>query len=258
VTKSILSNIVADKKKEVAKRKREMSLAALRARTKNRPARDFAAALKGSELKLIAEVKKASPSKGVMVTDFDHLKLARTYENNGAAAISVLTDEKYFQGKIEYLSEISREVSIPVLRKDFIIDKYQLYESAAYGADAVLLITAVLTPEQLESFLKLSKTLQLDCLVEVHDEKEVFKALLAGAEIIGINNRDLATFNVNTDTTRRLRMLVPQSQIVVSESGIHTKEDVRKMQECKVNAVLVGEALVTAPDIAARMKEMLS
>ena len=235
-----------------------MSLAALRARTKNRPARDFAAALKGSELKLIAEVKKASPSKGVMVTDFDHLKLARTYENNGAAAISVLTDEKYFQGKIEYLSEISRVVSIPVLRKDFIIDKYQLYESAAYGADAVLLITAVLTPEQLESFLKLSKTLQLDCLVEVHDEKEVFKALLAGAEIIGINNRDLATFNVNTDTTRRLRMLVPQSQIVVSESGIHTKEDVRKMQECKVNAVLVGEALVTAPDIPARMKEMLS
>ena len=235
-----------------------MSLAALRARTKNRPARDFAAALKGSELKLIAEVKKASPSKGVMVTDFDHLKLARTYENNGAAAISVLTDEKYFQGKIEYLSEISRVVSIPVLRKDFIIDKYQLYESAAYGADAVLLITAVLTPEQLESFLKLSKTLQLDCLVEVHDEKEVFKALLAGAEIIGINNRDLATFNVNTDTTRRLRMLVPQSQIVVSESGIHTKEDVRKMQECKVNAVLVGEALVTAPDIPVRMKELLS
>jgi indole-3-glycerol phosphate synthase len=258
VTKSILNNIVADKKKEVAKRKRETPLAELRTRIKNRPTRDFAAALAGSELKLIAEVKKASPSKGVMVVNFDPLKLAKTYEKNGAAAISVLTDEKYFQGKIEYLSEISREVSIPVLRKDFIIDKYQLYESAAYGADAVLLITAVLTPEQLESFLKLSKNLYLDCLVEVHDEKEVFKALLAGAEIIGINNRDLATFNVNTDTTRRLRMLVPQRQIVVSESGIHTKDDIKKMRECKVNAVLVGEALVTAPDIPSRIKELLS
>jgi indole-3-glycerol phosphate synthase len=258
VTKSILNDIVADKKKEVAKRKREIPLSELRERAKKRRPRDFAAALKGRELKLIAEVKKASPSKGVMVADFDPVGLAKIYASNGAAAISVLTDEKYFQGNIEYLEEIRDKVDVALLRKDFIIDKYQVYESAAYGADAILLITSILTPEQLEGLLKLGRRLQLSCLVEVHDEKEVFKALLAGAEIIGINNRDLATFKVDTDTTRRLRMLVPQTQIVVSESGIQDKTDVKKMRECKVNAVLVGKALVTAADIPAKMKELLS
>jgi indole-3-glycerol phosphate synthase len=186
------------------------------------------------------------------------LRLAKIYAENGAAAISVLTDEKYFQGKLEYLAAISNEVNIPVLRKDFILDKYQVYESVVHGADAILLITAILTPEQLEGLLKLSKSLNLSCLVEVHDEKEMFKALLAGAEIIGINNRDLATFKVDINTTRRLRMLVPQEQIVVSESGMHDKNDIKKMRECKINAVLVGEALVTAGDINAKMKELLS
>jgi indole-3-glycerol phosphate synthase len=258
VTSSILNSIVADKKKEVAKRKREIPLSEMKARAGGRQPRDFAAALKGKEMKLIAEVKKASPSKGVLVAGFNPLKLAKTYAGNGAAAVSVLTDAKYFHGNIDYLAAISQEVPVPVLRKDFIIDKYQVYESAAYGADAVLLITAVLIVEQLESLLKLSKSLRLSCLVEVHDEKEMFKALLAGAEIIGINNRDLATFKVDIDTTRRLRMLVPQELVVVSESGIHTKEDMKKMRECKVDAVLVGEALVTAPDIPAKMRELLS
>jgi indole-3-glycerol phosphate synthase len=258
VTNSILNDIVADKKKEITRKKRETPLTVMIERAKNRRPRDFAAALKGKELKLIAEVKKASPSKGVLVTDFDPLRLAKIYAENGAAAISVLTDEKYFQGKLEYLAAISHEVNIPVLRKDFILDKYQVYESVVHGADAILLITAILTPEQLEGLLKLSKSLNLSCLVEVHDEKEMFKALLAGAEIIGINNRDLATFSVDINTTRRLRMLVPQEQIVVSESGIHDKNDIKKMRECKVNAVLVGEALVTAGDIKTKMKELLS
>jgi indole-3-glycerol phosphate synthase len=257
-TKTILDKIVADKKQEVGQKKRSTPLSLLKERIAQQKPLDFAAALRGSGLRLIAEVKKASPSKGLLCPDFKPVEMAQTYERNGAAAISVLTEEKHFQGSLEHLAAIREKVSIPLLRKDFIFDEYQVYESVAYGADAILLIMAILDQEKLEEFLTLSDNLRLDCLVEVHNEDELFKALLAGAEIIGINNRDLGTFKVDTNTTRRLRMLIPQEQIVVSESGINNKDDMKKMRECKVNAVLIGEALVTAKDIPSKMKELMS
>jgi indole-3-glycerol phosphate synthase len=254
---TILDKIVADKKEEVKRAKGSTPLAVLKERTGKRERRDFAGAVRGKGLKLIAEVKKASPSKGVLLPDFKPVELAQTYEHNGAAAISVLTEVKYFQGSLEHLKAIREKVNIPLLRKDFIFDEYQIYESVAYGADAVLLITATLEKETLEALLKLGENLKLDCLVEVHNEEELTQALLAGAKIIGINNRNLNTFMTNTDTTRRLRMLIPEEVIVVSESGINTSKDIKKMQECRVDAVLVGEALVTAKDIPAKMKELM-
>jgi len=256
--KTILDKIVADKKQEVGQKKRSVPLSLLKERIAQQKPLDFAAALRGNGLRLIAEVKKASPSKGLLCPDFKPVEMAQTYERNGAAAISVLTEEKHFQGSLEHLAAIREKVNIPLLRKDFIFDEYQVYESAAYGADAILLITAILSEEKLEEFLTLSDNLRLDCLVEVHNEDELCKALLAGAEIIGINNRDLGTFKVDTNTTRRLRMLIPAEKIVVSESGINNKDDIKKMKECKVNAVLVGEALVTAKDIPTKMKELMS
>jgi indole-3-glycerol phosphate synthase len=253
---TMLDRIVAEKRQEVRQRKRSLPLSALKERISRQPL-DFAAALRGDRLKLIAEVKKASPSRGVICPDFDPVALAQTYALHGAAAISVLTEVNYFQGSLLHLTAIREAVSVPLLRKDFIFDPYQVYESAAFGADALLLITAILRPEQLEELLALSRSLDLGCLVEVHNEDEMFKALLAGAEIIGINNRDLSTFLVDTNTTRRLRRLIPEGQIVVSESGIKDRDDIRKMKECQVNAVLVGEALVTADDIPAKMKELM-
>jgi indole-3-glycerol phosphate synthase len=258
MAKTILNQIVADKREAVKLKKRGTSLAALKERIAQQKPLDFAGALRGNGLKLIAEVKKASPSKGLLCPDFKPVELAETYERNGAAAISVLTEEKHFQGSLQYLADIREKVNIPLLRKDFIFDEYQIYESAAYGADAILLIAAILEKETLEAFLELASSLKISCLVEVHDEEELFKAMLAGAEIIGINNRDLNTFKVDTNTTRRLKMLIPAENIVVSESGINSKDDIKKMKECKVNAVLVGEALVTAKDIPAKMKELLA
>jgi indole-3-glycerol phosphate synthase len=255
---SILENIVNDKKLEVEQKKRLLPLSALKERIAQYKPIDFAAALTGSDVSLIAEVKKASPSKGVLCEDYDPVKLAVTYARNGAAAISVLTESKYFQGRLKHLVDIREKVNIPLLRKDFIFEEYQVYESAAYGADAMLLIASMLNPGQLTELLEISHNIGLFCLVEVHNEEELKTALLAGAQIIGINNRDLNTFEVNIDTTRRLRLLIPQQYIVVSESGITCKDDMKKMRECKVNAVLVGEALVTADDIPARMKELIA
>jgi indole-3-glycerol phosphate synthase len=255
---SILENIVNDKKLEVEQKKRLLPLSALKERIAQYKPIDFAAALTGSDVSLIAEVKKASPSKGVLCEDYDPVKLAVTYARNGAAAISVLTESKYFQGRLKHLVDIREKVNIPLLRKDFIFEEYQVYESAAYGADAMLLIASMLNPGQLTELLEISHNIGLFCLVEVHNEEELKTALLAGAQIIGINNRDLNTFEVNIDTTRRLRLLIPQQYIVVSESGISSKDDMKKMRECKVNAVLVGEALVTADDIPARMKELIA
>jgi len=254
---TILDKIIADKKEEVELVKSRTPLATLKERIARRKPRDFKGALQGNGLKLIAEVKKASPSKGVLCPDFKPVEIAKAYEQSGAAAISVLTETKYFQGYLDYLTAIREEVNIPLLRKDFIFDEYQIYESAAYGADAILLIASILSQEEIEKFLKLSKSLKLSCLVEVHNEAELLKAMLAGAKIIGINNRNLETFKVDTDITRRLRMMIPSEDIVVSESGINSKDDIKKMKECKVNAVLVGEALVTAKDIPAKIKELM-
>jgi indole-3-glycerol phosphate synthase len=255
---AILEKILADKKQEVEQRKRFLPLAALKERLAQYKPLDFAGALAGKGVKLIAEVKKASPSRGVLCPDFDPVALATTYARNGAAAVSVLTEAAHFQGSLKDLAAIREKVNIPLLRKDFIYDEYQVYESAAFGADALLLIVAILSPEQLQTLLELSQSLELDCLVEVHNEEELLTALLADAKIIGINNRDLNTFEVDTNTTRRLRLLIPGENIVVSESGIRNRDDMKKMKECRVDAVLVGEALVTAGDIPARIKELMS
>lgn len=254
----ILDKIIADKKHEVDQKKRSLPVSTLKERiARRKEPLDFASALSRDSLKLIAEVKKASPSRGVLCPDFNPVALAKTYARGGAAAISVLTEVNHFQGSLEYLTAIREEVSIPLLRKDFIFDQYQIYESAACGADALLLIVAILSQEQLEELLALSRSLGLGCLVEVHNENEVEKALLGGTEIIGINNRDLSTFTVDINTTRRLRPLIPEGRIVVSESGINNRDDIKKIREWGVNAVLVGEALVTASNIPTKMEELI-
>jgi indole-3-glycerol phosphate synthase len=253
---TILDKIVADKKRDVAEQKRRVPLSVLRERAAGNKPRDFKAALSGDGLKLIAEIKKASPSKGLLCPDFRPVETARAYEQSGAAAISVLTESRYFQGGLGDLTAVRESVRLPLLRKDFIFDEYQVYETAAAGADALLLIAAILTSKQLAGLLELSHRLGLACLVEVHDEGEAEKALQSGAEIIGINNRDLKTFKVDIETTHRLRPLVPRDRIVVSESGISSPDAVQKLKAWGVNAALVGEALVTTPDIPTRIKEL--
>jgi len=218
---------------------------------------DFGLALDGDHIRLIAEVKRSSPSRGVLCPDFKPVELAKSYAQGGAAAISVLTEANYFEGSIDYLAAIREEVRLPLLRKDFIFDPYQVYESSAYGADALLLIVAILNQEQLEELISLSHSLGLRCLVEVHNEDEVERALLSQAKIIGINNRDLDTFTIDINTTHRLRPLIPRQLIVVSESGISSRSDVEKLKGWGVNVVLVGEALVTASDIQNKMRELI-
>ncbi len=224
------------------------------------PPMDFASALQGDRIQLIAEVKKASPSKGIIRSDFNPVEIAQTYAGNGASAISVLTEAKYFQGSLYYVKDIREALGdkkLPLLRKDFLSDPYQIYESRAYGADALLLIVAILTPEKLEELLELSHELGMSCLVEVHNEAELEIALRSQAGIIGINNRDLSTFAVDITTTKRLRPLIPADRIVVSESGIKNRSDMVKLRQWGVDAVLIGESLMSAPDIAAKMKELL-
>ncbi len=249
---------MADKKEELKQRKKALPVPELELQISRRSGTlDFASALKTDGVGLIAEVKKASPSRGVLRPDFNPIMLARIYAENGAAAISVLTEEKYFQGNLDHLAEIREEVNIPLLRKDFIFDLYQVYESRAYGADALLLIVAILEPEQLSELLSLSHRLGLSCLVEVHNESEIEKALRSGAQIIGINNRDLSTLSVDINDTQRLRALIPEGRIVVSESGISCRRDMENLKNLGVNAALVGEALLTADDITTKMRELL-
>ena len=224
------------------------------------PPLDFAAALYGEDVRLIAEVKKASPSRGVIRHDFDPVAIAKTYAENGAAAISVLTEQKHFQGSLDYLRDIKAELGdiVPLLRKDFIHDPYQVYQSRACGADTLLLIVAMLQPGQLDELLALSHQLGMSCLVEVHDENELSIAINSGARIIGINNRNLNTFEVDTAVTARLRPFILPDRIVVSESGIKDRNDMNTMRRLGVNAVLVGESLMSARNITACMKEFLA
>jgi indole-3-glycerol phosphate synthase len=220
----------------------------------------MAASLKGNGIKLIAEVKKASPSKGIIRPDFDPVDIARIYARNGAAAISVLTEEHHFQGSLQNLKRIRESgaaLNLPLLRKDFIHDPYQVYEARLYGADAILLIVAMLTPQKLEELLSLSHTLGMKCLVEVHTRPELDIALKSNARIIGLNNRDLHTFKVDLSVTGTLRPLIPPEHIVVSESGIQTRADISRLTEMGVDAVLIGEALTASADIAAKMRELL-
>ena len=257
----ILDEIVAKTRLELATRKRSIPLGELEKMAEAQsPAVDFASALRGEGVSLIAEVKKASPSRGVIRADFAPVEIARIYAEGGASAISVLTEPGYFMGSLNYLKDIKaalRSDKIPLLRKDFIFEPYQVYESKAYGADALLLIVAILTPAKLKLLLKLSHELGMSCLVEVHSEAELEIALGSGAKVIGINNRDLATFEVDLATTGRLRPLIPSDRIVVSESGITSRTDVEKLKDCGVNAMFIGGALMSAADIALKIKELL-
>lgn len=257
----ILDKIVADSRIELKRRQRRLPLAEVKRLASEQPATvDFAAALRGDRIRLIAEVKKASPSRGVIRSHFNPVEIAQIYAANGASVISVLTEPKYFQGNLNYLQDIRSGLGdrkLPLLRKDFIYDPYQIYESRAYGADGLLLIVAILTPEKLTELLNLSHELDMMCLVEVHNEAELEVALRSGAGIIGVNNRDLKTFIVDLTTTARLRPLIPPDRIVVSESGIQQRSDIEMLGRLGVDAVLIGESLMAANDIAARMKELL-
>lgn len=256
----LLDDIVAATKMAVAAHKRRLPLDKLiQLAEMQSPALDFAGALSGDGLKTIAEVKKASPSKGVIKTDFDPISIARSYARGGAAAISVLTEEKYFLGSLDYLKAIAGDLGEnrpPLLRKDFIVDPYQIYQARANGADAILLIVSVLSPSELTSLLELACTLGMAALIEAHNETEIETAISCGAKIIGINNRDLKTFKVDLKTTARLRPMVPNGRLVVSESGISTRADIEYLNHLGVNAALIGEALMTAPDIAHKLKEL--
>jgi indole-3-glycerol phosphate synthase len=256
-----LARILEEKAQEVEARKRSMPLRQLEGLIAEQSLPlDLASALKGDRVQLIAEIKRASPSRGLIRRDLDPVALARVYADNGAAAISVLTETQHFQGSLEDLAAIKPALDdrkIPLLRKDFIFDPYQIYESRAYGADSLLLIAAMLNDNQLHELLSLSHDLGMRCLVEVHNRAELERAILTQAKIIGINNRDLNTFEVDLTTTMQLRSLIPSDRIVVSESGIREQEDMQKLRQCGVDAVLIGEALAVADDVAAKIRELL-
>ncbi|MBT3363262.1 MAG: indole-3-glycerol phosphate synthase TrpC [Chloroflexi bacterium] len=254
----ILKKIVKDKKIEVQRLKVERPVATLeKLIAEQKPPLDFARALTGDKTSIIAEIKKASPSKGNLAPNLDHVAQAKLYQQGSAAAISVLTESKYFMGNINYLADIRDKVNIPILRKDFIFDAYQIYEARAYGADALLLIVAILEQTQLTDLIALARDLKLGCLIEVHDEYEMKRAADANAKIIGINNRDLKTFNVDINTTKRLLPLVPDGAKIVSESGIKNRSDIKTLNSWKVNAALIGESLVTASDALQKLKELV-
>ena len=216
----------------------------------------FEKALRKPEISFICECKKASPSKGVIAEDFPYLEIAKEYENAGADCISVLTEPKWFLGSDEYLGEIAKAVSIPCLRKDFTVSDYQIYEAKLLGAQAVLLICSILSAKQIKEYINICDALGISALVEAHDENEVKAAVNSGARIIGVNNRNLKDFTVDTDNSRRMRELVPKDIIFVSESGVQTAEDVQKLREIGADAVLIGETLMRADDKKAKLSEL--
>jgi len=254
----ILDDIVRDRRADLARTRAAVPLAALQQRPLfAAPRRDFAAALAARSRAIIAEVKKASPSRGVIRADFDPVAIASAYDAAGAAAISVLTEERYFQGHLDYLERIRAHVAAPLLRKDFVVDPYQLYEARAYGADAALLIVAILDDGALRELLFLAEELNLTPLVEVHDEGELQRALAAGATLVGINNRDLRTFHTTLATTEQLMASVPPGVRIVAESGIETPADLERLERVGVHAFLVGETLMRAADPGAKVRELL-
>lgn len=264
---NILNTIVEQKRIEIAKLpKRKITAGDLKTAIQKRgDCRDFAAALrkpKHGSVALIAEVKKASPSAGIICKDFDPVRIAKEYEAAGASCLSVLTDEKFFQGSLEYLKQIRASVKLPLLRKDFIIDERQILEAVEWGADAILLIVAILSDEQLKHFHCLAVEAGLAALVEVHDEAELKRALAIDADLIGVNNRDLKTFKVDLATTERLAAKIGKqklsSKILVAESGIHTFADVERLQRCGAKAILVGESLVKSGNIQGKVAELLT
>lgn len=254
-----LNKIVAEKQKELGQRQKNIPLAELEATIKQKPAPvDLAPALSGEGISLIGEVKRASPSRGALNPKLDPVALAKTYADCGAAAISVLTEEVYFKGSGQDLEAVKNALpNVPVLRKDFILKPYQVLEARAWGADAILLIVAILDDAMLKELITLSHQLDIQCLLEVHNEDELERALKCNTRLIGINNRNLDTLEVDLNVTQRLRPLIPAGRIAVSESGIKGRDDIQKLKDWGVDAVLIGEVLVTADDIPAKIKELL-
>lgn len=258
-TATVLEKILANTRLEVAARQSAVPLAAImHSAAAARAPRNFLAALSLDSVALIAEIKHASPSRGVLIDPFDPLALAQTYAANGAAAISILTDERFFQGHLEHLRAVRQVSPLPILRKDFMIDAYQIYESRAAGADAILLIVAALEDAQLQALHALAGSLGMAAVVEVHNAGELERTLGINPTAIGINNRDLKTFQVSTATTIQLAARIPAGVVIVAESGILHAADVRRMGAAGAHAVLVGEGLLQAPDIAARVREFSS
>ncbi|MBI3814428.1 MAG: indole-3-glycerol phosphate synthase TrpC [Nitrospinae bacterium] len=276
----MLSKIIKTKKEEIEYLKTKIPLSELKAKLRDmegtrgflnaispsptphlKGVRDAGEGEKNSRqpaTKIIAEIKKASPSKGIIREDFDPLKIAEIYQENGASAISVLTDKPFFLGDIEYLSKVKAVVTLPLLRKDFIIGEYQVFESRANGADAFLLIAAVLGKNQMEDYMSLGIEMGMSALIEVHTKEDIEKALSAGANLIGINNRDLSTFKVDIKTTEKLIQYIPDSVTVISESGIEKRDDIVYLQGIGADAFLIGEALMRERDIGEKLREFLS
>ena len=251
----ILEQIANDTKLRVKKEKEEYSLEEVKnkALSMKKGNFEFEKAINENDISFICEVKKASPSKGVIAESFPYVEIAKEYEKAGATCISVLTEPKYFMGSKQYLKEISENVSIPLLRKDFVIDEYMIYDAKIHGASCVLLICSLLDEMTLKKYIEICDELGLSALVEAHDEKEIKKALLAGARMIGVNNRDLKTFTIDINNSIRLRKFVPKDIIFVAESGIKTNEDIINLRKANVNAVLIGETFMRTEN----KKEML-
>jgi len=256
---TILDQIVESKHREIAAARARMPLEELEVQAAEAPpVRDFRAALAGpGPIQLIAEVKKASPSAGVIRADFDPIAIARTYQAHGAACLSILTDAPHFQGHLSYLARARAAVAIPLLRKDFLVDEYQVVEARMAGADAVLLIAEILDDARLSALLARARSLGMAALVELHDEANLPRVLAAGADLVGINNRDLRRFVTDLDLTLRLRDRIPPEVVLVAESGIRTRADVRRLEAAGVSAILVGETLMRAPDIGTAVEQLL-
>jgi len=256
----ILDDIVEYKKGELKKSSELIPLVELQLKLRNMqsPLDFYSTAIADSSLKVISEIKKASPSKGIICENFDPVKIAKSYEVNGASAISVLTDENFFQGSIDYLSQIRTVVNIPLLRKDFTIDPYQIYEARAHGADIVLLIAAILEKDQIKEYLEIVDSLNMNAIVEIHNHEELDKVIDTGCKIIGINNRNLKTFEVDLSTTVELIKYIPEDILVISESGISDPDDIRMLRKLGVNTFLIGESFMKSDDPGVTLQKYIS
>lgn len=260
MNRDILSQIIKQKRQSIAKQKSRLPLNLIKNKVQNiaRSGRNFRKAISGTQtVALIAEVKKSSPSAGTLRQDFSYISILKEYEKAAVSAISILTEEDFFEGSMEILSEAGDITSKPLLAKDFFIDKYQIYEAKSSGADCILLITRILTEDLLSEFIQVAEELGMDCLVEVHNEAELNKAIGSGAELIGINNRNLENFRIDLKVTESLAKMIPKDKVIVSESGISTRSDVDFLISTGVDAILVGEALMRSKDISAKIRELL-
>ena len=255
---NILEQLAAHAKQRVAEKMKNKSLEEIKKEACNMPRGDFEfeKALRKNDIAFICECKKASPSKGVIAESFDYLQIAKDYEKAGADCISVLTEPKWFLGSDEYLKEIANTINIPCIRKDFTVDEYMIYEAKLLGAKAILLICAILNQSQIKHYIDICDELGISALVEAHDEAEIKMAVKAGARIIGVNNRNLKDFSVDTANSKRLRQMIPGDIIFVSESGISSNEDIKELRDAKVDAVLIGETLMKAEDKKAKLAEL--